>query len=462
MARDIFKSLENEVLVYKNNLLGYFNVNNVYMINPEIVSNLITYPKMIESLEDDKMHCSCYINGYGSINFEIEISTNTEDITSSLYVVENVNKVNGYQIEPLRTLIAIYENNVDNDYFEKVVYAFNLIDDSTVMEQPNLEDINKSYIYTRKYYNEKMFLSESQSYNKIFKTLTDEIMAYLKRSQNEYSKEVLKLYLSKEKELKSEYLKSGRDIDYFAKYELLNMCLYDILQKDPKYKKYKQEFDKIMYLVAQNSLKEIKALNKKFLDIEKKKKTKENSADLVKVFNNKEKLTDNDKEKATNHYLFGKSALQDFEVNSMGQWRALHLRHMPKFHHLKEMERDELRANFLRLHESSRALLGSITEACSNLISNFQGTVEGLKDNLKDINLREGAEHIFKGIYNKGMSDTSTGPTAENVYKSVNLSGDSQITTPTDTQYNNNEITHEYQSNSAPPSAIDEGMGNDR
>lgn len=29
MARDIFKSLENEVLVYKNNLLGYFNVNNV-------------------------------------------------------------------------------------------------------------------------------------------------------------------------------------------------------------------------------------------------------------------------------------------------------------------------------------------------------------------------------------------------------------------------------------------------
>lgn len=459
MARDIFKSLGNEVLVYKNNLLGYFNVNNVYMINPEIVSNLITYPKMIESLEDDKIQCSCYISGYGSINFEIEISTNTEDITSSLYLVENVNKVNGYEVEPLRTLIAIYENNVDNDYFEKVVYAFNLIDDSTVMEQPNLEDINKSYIYTRKYYNEKMFLSESQNYNKIFKTLTDEIMAYLKRSQNEYSKEVLKLYLSKEKELKSDYLKSGREIDYFAKYELLNMCLYDILQKDPKYKKYKQEFDKIMYLIAQNSLKEIKALNKKFLDVEKKKKGKEKSADIVKVFNNKEKLTDNDKEKATNHYVFGKSAFQNFEVNSMGQWRALHLRHMPKFHHLKGLERDESRTNFLRLNENARTIFDSITKACSNLISDFQDAVHEYTEKLKNADVISGVgEHFSKVIYTKGESTTDEKTIAENKYKDVELGGDSKTITPTDIYNINNEITPEYQSNSAPPSAGDDVM----
>lgn len=237
MARNVFKSLENEILVYKNNLLGYYNINNLYMINPNIVSDLIDYPKTIDKIDDNKISCSCYICGYGSISFEIEFTSEENKIVASLYLLENIGRLNGCLTDPLRTLIAVYENKPQSDFVERVTYAFNLNDDSTVLEQPNIEDANKSYIYNRKFFNEKMYSTVSQNYNRVLKDLVDKQMSYLKKNKNPFSKQVLAIYEEQEKELKNTYLKNGKVVDYFAIYELLNMCIDEVLMTDPSLKK---------------------------------------------------------------------------------------------------------------------------------------------------------------------------------------------------------------------------------
>ena len=53
-------------------------------------------------------------------------------------------------------MIAKYDSKLDREYFKKVIYAFNLHSDSDEMEEPNIEDVHKSYIYARKDFNEKI------------------------------------------------------------------------------------------------------------------------------------------------------------------------------------------------------------------------------------------------------------------------------------------------------------------
>ena len=41
------------------------------LINPEIIDNLIEYPKVIDKFQDNSIFCSCYLVGFGTLSFQI-------------------------------------------------------------------------------------------------------------------------------------------------------------------------------------------------------------------------------------------------------------------------------------------------------------------------------------------------------------------------------------------------------
>lgn len=118
-------------------------------------------------------------------------------------------------------------------------------------------------------------------------------------------------------------------------------------------------------------MKEIKAHNTKFITNEKKKLDVQLAHNFVKVMNNKEKLTNNDKEKLDNFYVLGAFLSDEFEINNMRQWRAFHTRNMDRLFSLKNLEPEEMREHFERLGHRCRDGIEHLCRECQRHIDEF-------------------------------------------------------------------------------------------
>lgn len=354
MAKDIFKSLENEISVYKDNLIGYYNTNNLYMINPEIIDNLIEYPKVIDKFQDNSIFCSCYLVGFGTLSFQIDVAKDGNNLVSTMYVLENTTRANGYMTASLKTPLVQFVAKEEKDFVQRIIYAFNLTEDSAVLEQPKEDD--KSYIFMRKSYNQHMFESIKDDCNKEFKTLVDAQMNYLKKEKNPFTKEVLEKFKDKESSLKDKYLKVGKTIDYFAMYQLLMSCVDSVLKKNPSYDRYYKEYSKNLFVATQFALKAIRSFNTKFRNGAFKKLDAAKTNSITKIANNKEMLNSSTKEK-TNTVLKLGDVIEDGCLDSVRQWRGFR-RGMRNFHAFQAHEHEERCRICNGMHQGH----GSITE----------------------------------------------------------------------------------------------------
>lgn len=328
MAKNQLRRLESNMLVYRNNLLGYFNTNNIYIINPEVMENLIELKKVVLDRNGATLKCNSYLHGFGNIDFEITFKYDNPNAVCELYLVENINKINGLVRNPLKTKIAVYQNKFDKNFITKMIYAFNLVEDSTCMEQPNLEEMFKSYIYIRKNYNEKLYLKEQDNYNKMFKNLVDTQLKYFSKGKSQFCKDVYKLFNQKKVSIKDNYLKQNKNVDYFAIYELLNACVDYLVTKNPKYKKDEKEYQNHIFQAVQFAYKSIQEINNNFKKnqiklIEKdgdKLKAEQNKEDLNKVLNRKQKILNDNRLMLDNLYIFGNlSNFNNLEVDDLKQ-----------------------------------------------------------------------------------------------------------------------------------------------
>lgn len=389
---DYIKRLENEISGYKNNLLGYYNKNNEYTINPEIISNLIQEPKNIESMSKEKIECSCYISGFGNINFEILITTKEDCCFTDLYIVEEVNKINGYVKQVERTLIAKYESKVDREYFKKVLYAFNLYSDATEMEEPNLEDVHKSYIYARKNFNEKMFLEERSNYNKAIKTVVDAQLNHLKKNKNPFTKEVLNSFKKYEKELSKEYLKVGKTLDDFAVYELLNLCVNNAILNNPDFKVYLDKYNADIAISAENALKLIKEYNEKYIADYKKKQDIMLSQNLLKIISNKDKIKNSESTKEDNVLEFGNLKYNGlYEVNSLEQLFALNSKDFAKYIKLKAEQDKYIERMYENISFDGESLFEDIIDMCLDVVNQFD-VLDVIPDSVEEFKASFGIE----------------------------------------------------------------------
>lgn len=403
MSRNKIDILENNMLVYTNNLLGYFNANNVYIINSEVIEDLINQEKTILSKDGNVLKCNSYLYGFGNINYEITYNTDSVNAVCELYVVENVSKINGYLKCPLKTKIAVYQNKNDEEFIKKVIYTFNLVEDATCLEQPNLEDSFKSYIYIRKNYNEKLYLKEQDSYNKMFKGLFETQLKYFSKGKSAFCKDVYKLFLEMQSALKNN-LKLNKKTDYFSLFELMNVCIKDCVSQNPKYKNDYKEYHNNIMIAVQFANKQVQEINKNFKqnqtklmqkDTDKEKSSK-NVNDLLKVLNNKEKTKNDNRLIFDNVYIFGNiNNFNNLEVDGLKQLKAYINGDLGAFLDLKSLQTEsskQILDFFEKITNEFRKDLGLNQKDFDG-----DGKIENLKENIfTNINIDEQDLHLLQ------------------------------------------------------------------
>ncbi len=222
-----------KVDIFKNNLLGEYDDNGHYSIAPQIVNELIELKKFKKKSYDNSVFCFGSLLGYGEIAFELTFEKTRDDnnkAIASLYVLEDVDKINGYIQNIIKTKIADFSSDV-GDFIDQAYIKFNITDGSDIddegKERKSLDDLEleDSYILAKKAYmllldklsDEKML----DAYGKYFTAR----LTLLTKAENEFSQAVLDVFNSRYELIEDVFLKEK---NYKCLNELLDSCIESV------------------------------------------------------------------------------------------------------------------------------------------------------------------------------------------------------------------------------------------
>lgn len=237
-----------KVNVIKNDLLGDYNENGKYIINEKVVLELLQLEKVKRSTFNNSIFCTSYMPGFGEITFELELKKQGDNGIAVIYVLEKVDKVNGYIQNTLRTQVAIYKDVLTPDFIERSFEGFN-IKRREDEEQKTLdpEDFNSSlntYIGARKHFSELLDNVTADEYNEMYQEYFNQRIKLLKEDGSNYAKLVLNNYSAEYDKIKDYFLKNEGAVDYKALNELLDKCFEDVNGLDPRNREKEEEFKK--------------------------------------------------------------------------------------------------------------------------------------------------------------------------------------------------------------------------
>lgn len=258
-----------KVDIFKNNLLGEYDDEGHYDIAPQIVNELLELKKYRQKSYDNSMFCSGLLLGYGEIIFEIKYEKEKDEqgnAKASLYVLEEVDKINGYMQNVLRTKIAEFASN-DDDFIEESYRRFNVTNESDEgddegQEKKSLEDfsLDDSFILAKKAY---MLLLHKLSKEKVLdaygKYFTARL-ATLTKLNNEFSNAVLTNFNQKYDMIDDIFLKEK---NYKALNELLDACIEGVSGTKEIYKNQEENFNGLMADSLENFTENINKLSDK-------------------------------------------------------------------------------------------------------------------------------------------------------------------------------------------------------
>lgn len=236
--------------IYKNNLLGEYDDNGNYSIAPQIVQELIDLTKVKKNSYDNSIFCFGNLLGYGEIAFELSFEKNRDSenrATASLYVLEDVDKVNGYLQNIIKTKLADFVSNV-SDFIEQSYAKFHIVnegDEDEGREKKSLDELelDDSYILAKRAY---MLLLDKLSsermldaYGKYFTAR----LTNLTKLDNEFSNAVLDMFNQKYELIEDVFLKEK---NYKALNELLDSCIEGVSGTKEIYVSQENAFNEIM------------------------------------------------------------------------------------------------------------------------------------------------------------------------------------------------------------------------
>ena len=221
--------ITEKVDIFKNNLLGEYDDEGNYEIAPQIVNELIELKKVRKSSYENSMFCVGNLLGFGEISFEICYDKSRDkdnNATAYLYVLEDVDKINGYLQNILKTKISEF-SSTDSDFIEETYAKFNVTDESQDdegREKKTLDDLEleDSYILAKKAYMLLLGkLSEEKVLDAYGKYFTARLTT-LTKLDNEFSNAVLQNFNQRYELIENLFLKEK---NYKALNELLDACI---------------------------------------------------------------------------------------------------------------------------------------------------------------------------------------------------------------------------------------------
>lgn len=254
--------------VIENTLLGDYDDNGHYFIAPQIINELLELKKHRKSSFGNSMFCIGRLLGYGEIVFELAFNKKTkvgEQALAKLYVLENVDKINGYLQNTIKTKIAEFSSDVDN-FIEVAFNHFKITNtevDDEGKERKLIDDLNneESFILAKKQYSlllEK--LTEEKFLDAYGKYFTFRISA-LTKLDNEFAKAVLDAFNEEYALIENVFLENK---NYKVLNELLDKCIESVSGLNPTFVEQEKDFNEKTAPALETFIASVDRLNEKF------------------------------------------------------------------------------------------------------------------------------------------------------------------------------------------------------
>lgn len=243
ITQDDFITEKNDII--KNNLLGNYDENNEYHISSQIVDELISIEKLKRTSFGNSVFCVGNLLGYGEISFEVVYNnkTNNANAQAFLFVLENVDKINGYLQNTIRTQIAHFTSDLD-DFIEESYKKFNIVGtmDDEGKTKKSLDDMNleESYILAKKAYS--LLLDKIgdervlDAYGKYFTAR----LASLTKFDNAFTNAVLSNFNEEYALIQGVFLQQK---NYKTLNELLDKCIEETSGIKPEFVSLEEDFN---------------------------------------------------------------------------------------------------------------------------------------------------------------------------------------------------------------------------
>lgn len=234
--------------VIQNRLLGSYDDNGNYIIAQQIIEELIELEKVKKTVFGNSIFCVGNLLGYGELVFELLFDTKTTGNTAAatLYLLEDVDKINGYLQNTIKTKLQDFNRNVDN-FIETTYQHFNIIteeedDEDDGREKKLLDDLNNedSFILAKKQFSlllEKLLTEKYlDAYGKYFTSR----MSELTKLNNEFSQGVLDRFKTQYSLIENIFL---HEKNYKTLNELLDKCIEEVSGTSEQIIAQEQEFN---------------------------------------------------------------------------------------------------------------------------------------------------------------------------------------------------------------------------
>jgi len=257
--------------VINNNLLGTYDNEGNYTLASQIVDELIKIEKFKKSSFGNSIFCVGNLLGYGELVFELLFDSRTHNkisATATLYLLEEVDKINGYLQNTIKTKIEDFSEEVD-DFIGETYKHFNIKleeeyeEDDDGRERKLLDDLE----------NEDSFILAKKQYSLLLQKLLDEkfLDAYgkyftyrissLTKLDNEFSQTVLNNFNSQYALIENVFL---QEKNYKMLNELLDKCIEEISDTNDLFTSQEKEFIEKTQPALDNFVDSVNKLNYKF------------------------------------------------------------------------------------------------------------------------------------------------------------------------------------------------------
>jgi len=235
--------------IIENGLLGSYDARGNYFIAPQIVDELIHLRKKKKNSFQNSMFCVSVLPQYKDIIFELYFDKNTlkgKKAIATLFVLESVNKINGYMQNTIKTKLQDFEGDVNN-FIEESYIHFNIKsyedDEDEGMDKDDEEEkIKRDFLLAKKKFKalikklgKDKFLD---AYGKYFASR----MEVLTKMDNEFSSAVLDSFNSHYKMIETEFFKGNKD--YKMLNELLDNSIEEFSGTNELFNQQEAEFNK--------------------------------------------------------------------------------------------------------------------------------------------------------------------------------------------------------------------------
>lgn len=266
ITQDDFVTEKNDII--KNNLLGIYDENNEYHISSQIVEELIALEKLKKSSFGNSVFCVGNLLGYGEIVFEVVYNNKSDNDNAQafLFVLENVDKINGYLQNTIRTQIAHFSSDMGN-FVAESYKKFNIIgtlgDEGREKKSLDEMSLDDSYILAKKAYSllldklvdEKVL----DAYGKYFTAR----LAALTKFDNPYTNEVLSKFNEQYTLIHGVFLQQK---NYKTLNELLDKCLEETSGINPDFTQFESEFNQAIKPELDKFISSVESINEKSED----------------------------------------------------------------------------------------------------------------------------------------------------------------------------------------------------